>query len=393
MPFPYQRNLFALYFVKVAKWMNLVMPVIVLFYQSNGMTMQDIFTLQAVYSVTLMVLEIPTGYFADIAGRRTSILLGAILGFSGYLVYAVSGGFWEFMVAETILGVGMSLVSGADSAMLYDSLLAVKRDELYTRYEGRITSIGNFGEAFAGILGGLLASVTLRTPYYFQAAIAFAAIPAALFLIEPPVHGPIRKPALRDVFSIVRKVLHGDRKLFWNTMFSAVTGASTLTMAWFAQPYFSQIGLTVSWFGVAWAILNLSVGLTAIYAWRIEKRLGARVTVLLFTLLLLSGYLGLALLDSAAGLILLLLFYLARGLATPTLRNYINRITTSDIRATVLSVRNFVIRLLFAILGPFYGWITDKWGLSTALLSAGAIFAIMSGVSLYFFLKYKTYTS
>ncbi len=392
MPFSLQRNLTALYFIKVAKWMNLVMPVIVLFYQSNGMTMQDIFTLQAVYSVTLMVLEIPTGYFADIAGRRTSILLGAILGFSGYLVYAVSGGFWEFMVAETILGVGMSLVSGADSAMLYDSLLAAKRDDQYLRYEGRITSIGNFGEAFAGILGGLLASITLRTPYYFQAVIAFAAIPAALLLIEPPVHGPIRKPALRDVLDIVRKVLHGDRKLFWNTMFSAVTGASTLTMAWFAQPWFIRAGLTVSWFGVAWAILNLSVGITAIYAWKIEERLGAKGTVILFTLALAGGYAGLALTSSLAGFLILLIFYLARGLATPTLRTYINRITTSDIRATVLSVRNFVIRLLFAILGPFYGWITDKWGLSTALLSAGAIFALLSGVSMYFFLKYRTYS-
>lgn len=392
MPFSLQRNLTALYFVKVAKWMNLVMPVIVLFYKSNGMTMQDIFTLQAVYSVTLMALEIPTGYFADVAGRRISILLGSVLGFAGYLVYCISGGFWEFMVAETILGVGMSLVSGADSAMLYDSLLATRRGERYTRYEGRITSIGNFGEAFAGILGGLLATITLRTPYFFQAGVAFIAIPAALFLREPPVHGPIRKPTVRDVLHIVYKVLHGDRKLFWNTMFSAVTGASTLTMAWFAQPYFIQAGLTVSWFGVAWAILNLSVGITAIYAWKIEARLGAPATVILFTLALLGGYFGLAFFNPAVGLCLLLLFYLARGLATPTLRTYINRITTSDIRATVLSVRNFVIRLLFAVLGPFYGWATDRWGLSTALLAAGSIFALLSGISMFFFLRYKTYT-
>lgn len=367
------------------------MPIIVLFYQSNGMTMQDIFILQAVYSVTLMALEIPTGYFADIAGRRTSILIGAILGFAGYLLYSISGGFWEFMLAETILGLGMSLVSGADSAMLYDSLLAVKRNDKYTRYEGKITSVGNFGEAFAGIIGGVLATITLRTPYFFQAGVAFMAIPAALFLREPPVHGPIRKPALNDVLKIVYDVLHGNKKLFWNTMFSATTGVSTLTMAWFAQPYFSKIGLALSWFGIAWAFLNLSVGFAALYAWRIERRLGAPATVLIFTILLIGGYLGLALIDSMAGLLLLLLFYLARGLATPTLRNYINLITTSDIRATVLSVRNFVIRLLFAILGPLYGWLTDRWGLSTALLFAGITFAILSGISLFFFLRFRTY--
>jgi len=252
MSFSLSRNLTALYLIKVSKWLLLVMPVVVLFYKSNGMTMQDIFTLQAVYSVTLMVLEIPTGYFADFAGRRTSMLIGSVFGFTGFVIYSLSSGFWEFMVAETILGLGVSLVSGADSAMLYDSLASVGSSDKYTRYEGLISSLGNYAEAIAGIIGGLLAAISLRTPYYFQTGIAFLAIPAAIMLREPPVHGKIDKPGLRDVVEIIRNVMHGDRKLFWNTIFSAVTGVSTLTMAWFAQPFLISTGLRVSLFGVAW---------------------------------------------------------------------------------------------------------------------------------------------
>jgi MFS family permease len=391
MAFSLQRNLSALYLIKVAKWMNLVMPIIVLFYKSNGLTMQDIFTLQAIYSVTLMFLEIPTGYFADATSRKTSMVIGSIFGFAGFLIYSTSTGFWQFMVAEVILGVGMSLVSGADSAMLYDSLSSAGATNKYTRYEGRISSFGNFAEAAAGIIGGLIAAISLRTPYFFQTGIAFLAIPAAFLLREPPIHGNIVKPGLRDIASIIMKVMHGDRRLFWNTMFSAVTGVSTLTMAWFAQPFFIQSGLKVTLFGVAWAALNLSVGLVAFYAWRIESGLGPRRTVMLFTAILLTGYVGLSFAGMAAGFVLLLGFYMARGLATPTLRYYINKITSSDTRATVLSVRNFIIRALFALLAPLYGLITDRYGLSTALLLAGGIFSVLSGVSLFFFLRYKTY--
>ncbi|HOW32236.1 MAG TPA: MFS transporter, partial [Bacteroidales bacterium] len=104
--FNYRRNLFALYLIKVAKWMNLVMPVIVLFYKSNGMSMREVFQLQAVYSLTLMFFEIPTGYFADKAGRKTSILLGSLLGVTGYLIYSSSFGFWNLAVAEVALGIG-----------------------------------------------------------------------------------------------------------------------------------------------------------------------------------------------------------------------------------------------------------------------------------------------
>ena len=391
MVFSVKRNLTALYLVKIAKWMNLIMPVIVLFYKSNGLTMKDIFMLQSVYSLTLMTLEIPTGYFADKAGRKTSILIGATLGFSGYLVYSFSFGFWQFVIAEVILGVSQSLVSGADSAMLYDTLAVAKQNDKYTQLEGRITSIGNFGEAFAGIIGGLLAVSSLRTPFYVQTCVALIALPAALLLKEPPVKLHKIKPGIKEVGKIMYSVLHGDVKLKWNTFFSAITGAATLTMAWFAQPYFGQISLPVSMYGVVWALLNLSVGIAAVYAWRFEKRFGPSKTVIVFTLSLFSSYLLLTIMPGYSGLIVLLIFYLARGLATPTLRNYINIITPSDVRATVLSVRNFLIRLIFAVTGPLWGWITDKYSLQSAIISAGSIYGIFALISMFFFLKHKTY--
>jgi len=94
---------------------------------------------------------------------------------------------------------------------------------------------------------------------------------------------------------------------------------------------------------------------------------------------------------SYTGLIILLVFYLARGLATPTLHNYINLITTSEVRATVLSVRNFLIRLIFAVTGPIWGWITDKYSLQSAIFSAVIIYGLLALISLFFFSKHKTY--
>jgi MFS family permease len=391
MTFSVKRNLTALYLVKIAKWMNLIMPVIVLFYMSNKLTMKDIFLLQSIYSLTLMTLEIPTGYFADRAGRKSSILIGAILGFSGYLAYSFSFGFWQFVVAEVILGVSQSLISGADSAMLYDTLAAGKQNGRYTQLEGRVTSIGNFGEAFAGIIGGLLAVSSLRTPFYVQTCVALIAVPAALMLVEPPIKTIRMKAGLYEIKAIIFSVLHGNVKLKWNTFFSAVTGAATLTMAWFAQPYFAQIKIPVSLYGVLWAGLNLSVGLAAVYAWRFEKKFGAVKTVTIFTLAIFSSYLLLPIMPGLSGLGILLVFYLARGLATPTLRNYINLITTSEVRATVLSVRNFLIRLIFAVTGPVWGWITDKYSLQSAIMTAGITYGFFALISLYFFLKHKTY--
>lgn len=385
--FSIQKNITALYIIKIAKWMNFVMPVIVLFYNSNDMTMQDIFTLKAIYSFTLMFFEIPTGYFADVIGRRTSILLGTVLGVAGFLIYSFSFGFFQFVLAEIALGISMSLVSGADSAMLYDTLKAGNQQEKYIRIEGRISSAGNFGEALAGIIGGMIAVYSLRTPFFIQTAVSAMAIPAALMLREPKVFSKQFQTGFMHIPKIIKEALQINKKLKWTILLSSAIGASTLTMAWFAQPYFIMSGMEVAWFGVGWAVLNIAAGLGAFHAWRIEHKVGSKVMVIIIVAILATSFIAMSFAPLLPGFLILLIFYIFRGLATPTLRNYINNLTESGVRATVMSLRNFLIRLIFAVLGPFFGWLTDAYSLQTALMVTGILFGLISGITLLFFLK------
>jgi len=177
-----KQNILALYLIKLSKWFSLVMPIIVLFYEDHGLGLQDVFILKSVYSVAAVTLEIPSGYLADVWGRKKCLILGCILFFGGYLCYSFTSTFTAFLFAEILLGTGQTLVNGADSALLYDTTVRYKKEELYLRYEGRITMIGNFAEAIAGIFGGLLAAYSLRLPFYAQAFVAFIGI--AWILIE-----------------------------------------------------------------------------------------------------------------------------------------------------------------------------------------------------------------
>jgi len=251
-------------------------------------------------------------------------------------------------------------------------------EKRYTRFEGRITSLGNIAEAAAGILGGVLAGITLRAPYFAQSFVALIALPAALTLVEPTRQIPLMKASLREVFQIARFALFKDRPLRRNILFSAITGTATLTMAWFAQPFFEYSKIDIAWFGLLWTSLNLTVAFTSYNAHRIEQKLGQSRSIILIALMIPIGYLALSRFHTPYGLIILFLFYLVRGYATPVLKDYINRITASNIRATVLSVRNFTIRLLFALVGPLLGWIKDIYSLPQALTLAGIIFLVIS---------------
>jgi MFS family permease len=378
-------NITKLYLIKIAKWFMLYMPIVVPFYKANGLGMKDVMLLQGVYSVTIVILEIPSGYFADVLGRKSTLIIGAFMGFLGFLTYSLSFGFWGFLIAETVLGIGQSFVSGSDSALLYDSLLDMKREGDYIKFEGRITSIGNLAEAIAGTLGGLLAAVSVRYPYIAQTFIAFIAVPSALLLTEPSRHKRLLKMRFNDIFRVVRYSLIENKPLKRNIFFSSVIGTATLTMAWFVQPFFEHVHLSLHWYGLLWTALNLTVGIVAFIAYRIESRIGPVNSVVIIALLVPAGYITLYFFNSIYALSILFLFYIVRGFATPVLKDYINRMTGSEIRATVLSVRNFIIRLIFAAVGPFLGWYMDVYSLPQAMLLAGIIFLVVSGFLVYLF--------
>ena len=71
---------------------------------------------------------------------------------------------------------------------------------------------------------------------------------------------------------------------------------------------------------------------------------------------------------------MLFLFHAVRGVVHPILKEYINRDCESDVRATILSVRNFLIRINFAVAGPVLGWVVDHHSLKSAYWLAGGAY-------------------
>jgi len=386
----YRFNLYCLYLIKVSKWLMLVMPIVALFYNENGLTSFDIFFLQAIYSISVSVMEIPSGYMADIVGRKKTLVLGSILGALGYGIYSISYSFTGFLIAEIILGLGGSFISGADSAMLFDSLAALRQKHRYLQFEGRITSLGNFAETAAAICGGAIAGLLCyRAVYVSQAVIATLAIPAALLLLEPPREIIHSRPGLKHILLVCNTTLFKNKKLSSTILFSSVTGVATLCMAWSSQIYFVANGFTEVIITPLWVTLNLTVAMVAAFASETKKILGNRVSLLLIVFYIPTTYILLGLLGIIPALISLFLFYAVRGYATPVLKDLINMNCDSATRATVLSIRNMIIRFGFALLGPSIGIFSDVFTLSFAFILAGSfllILSILTGIRLHRYL-------
>ncbi len=386
-------NITKLYALLSTRSFMIVIPIITLYFQNHGLSLQQVFLLQVFFAIFLILIEVPSGYFADIFGRKKSLIIGAILGFIGWFVYWLSGDFSGFLLAEFFLALSTGFISGADSALLYDTLLTENAEKLYTKYEGRFLSLRTGTEAVAALLtGAMLLVMDFKELFFWQAIIMLLLIPIAISIKEPPQHKSTEKRP--GMLKIIKFVAHENKKLRYLNIFGAFLSASTLTMVWFSQPLWKSVGMPLVYFGIVWAFANLLVALSSFFAHKLDEWFSFKKLFTTLAFVPIALYALLAFTVSNSHLIpfyiivgITMLFWLFRGVYNPIIKDYINRETSSDIRATVLSVQSLFNSLIFSALSPFLGWVADLWSFSTAFYASALIFGIPAII--FFLLLYK----
>ncbi len=388
MPF---RNLTLLYFIKLSKWFMLYMPIGYLYFLENDFSQFEYLTLHAIYSGVIALLEVPTGYIADVWGRKNALVWGCLMGVLGFGVYSLSGNFVYFLLAEILLGIGQSLISGADSALLYDTLQERKQEKKYLKHEGYISALGNVAEVSAALFVSVFIFSTYRQYYYLQTLVALTGLIAAFFLVEPKSHQIKLLGSFKEVIRVVKTTLHSNKILRNLILFSSVIGFSSLSMAWLAQPIMEHIGIEKNHFGYWWAALNTLVAMGSLTAFWLAKRMKIIQSILFTGIPLSLLYFALVLDTKNAVLIPLALFFFFRGTAHPVLKSFINQHTPSEQRATVLSVRSLFIRLMFLMMGPLLGVVSEKISLQMGIVLCGITVTVPAVV--FFFLIRKQRSS
>ena len=366
-------NIKAVYALAFFHSFMVIVPVLVPFFNSKGLDLAEIFYLQALFAAVIVVLEAPSGYFADLFGRRTALVLGSAIHGLGYLYLNFADSLLQLAVFEITVGISMSLLSGADLAILYDSQAALKREE-NTEHSSGIAQLGftkSCAEGLGALSGGVLALYSFDIMVLAQSAIAWACLAIALCLVEPPVHCEDHDRGKLRLAEVLRRLFLEDALLRRVVVAIPLYSLATFHMAWLVQPYWEQQGLSLALFGILWFTQSLTVALGSKFGFYVERRLGAGGSLTLIGLLPVFGYFGVALAPPAVGIGLALLLFICRGLSQVILVNALNRRVPSRMRATANSLTSFMFRLAFIITGPAVGFLADSYGLGHALSLLG----------------------
>lgn len=350
-----------------------VMPAIVPVYRAAGLSATEIMGVQAVFSAAALVFEVPSGYVADVAGRRRALLGAMAAQAVAFSAYGLARSFWTFAAAEIVLAFGYALISGTASALLFDSLRAAGDEARYHRMESRAEALTRLGTAAAAILGGFLAAASLRLPFAVNVATAAAGFLIVRTVVEPPRARLAGHQPLRELLRVSADALR-DRRLQGAMVLSGALFTAGITSIW---GYFMRLtaeGVSVAAFGLYFALFQAASAAGAAASHRISALLGRRGSVLVLTIVP-ATLVACAVDGSWRPVLLSPLAAAAWGFSTPFLLEQLNRSIDSDRRATVLSVSGMLGRVLIVPVGPAFGWLSDR-------VSDRAAFGALAGITL-----------
>ena len=94
----------------------------VIFLTQKQFSMTDIGIVEALLHLSIVIFEIPTGILCDRFGRKRSLLIGNGLSIVYAILMLATDQIFFIGLALMSLGLGITFQSGAEEALLYDSL-------------------------------------------------------------------------------------------------------------------------------------------------------------------------------------------------------------------------------------------------------------------------------
>ncbi len=379
------RNIRLIYTHGILTSMLFLLPVVVPYYNSIGLSFRDFLIGEAVFSAVVLLAEVPSGWISDMWKRRSTLLLGGFFGVLGYTTLMLAEGFWQATAAQGIIGIAVALNSGTNTALLYDFLHEEGREDDYRHRDGQRHGISFYGMAVSCLAGAFLFTLHPKLPLFFDCLALIGAM-VAISMVREPVRfkKSTEKHMLHDMAQTVKYALSGHPEITGIILVSTVVMCTSKLMLWAQQPYYTMAGLPVIWFGVIMTASFILGGIAGQLSHRVEHWGGNRAA-----LALMAGTLAFACFALSAftavwlGILLFFTGTLTYAIGAPRINTAINARVGPERRATILSTASLMVHLLFIPTSIVVGIISEQGGIDSALAWMGGQLLLLAAIGLW----------
>lgn len=338
------------YGYKASRSLGPYLPVHVLYLLDQGYGLGFIALMQAVFSVVLLLTELPLGYVADRLGRRWALLAGSLFRVAGVAGYVVAAGPVQYLSLKVLTGISWALASGTEDAWLYRVLTAHDDPDAYVTVASRGRTALLLVSAVGAIAGGILYTIAPTIPFLLTAGLSLLSVPLLLSIPgtegadestskdtvpDPSYIEADSKYSVGEALDVLRRQLRRP-SIRWIVVYSILLFLIFDLSRTFEQPAMDAVGVSVTGIGFLYAGFKfVSAGAAAATNWLTEQ-LGVKRTLALGAPVLGIAYATTAVIPVAI-VPILFLYRGTRSVLLPVRNQYLNERLPEGGRATVLS--------------------------------------------------------
>jgi len=349
--------------------LELWLPTVALFLLDRGFSLTQYATVDAIWYVSTLVFEIPTGVITDRYGKKVSLLIAALSLSLSLFILALGGSFLSMVIAYVLWGFASSFESGTYDALIYDTLKQIDREEDYRKVMGQAKTLTILAGALGSAAAGWLGSIRLGLPIILTAAIALLLCPLVLLFKEPDV-AQVREPShLLHVKESIKYVCH-HRSIALLIVYSAILETAVWGLYIFYQPLLHSLGIPVVGTGFVYFLFRL-FGAGGAYLSDALYRVVGKVSIYFIPLCFVACVFSMGYAVSPWVLSFIFVIFFIEGSSYPILNDLLNKNLPSGKRATIISLGAVLACLMGTLVYPALGRIADASSLQTTFKMLG----------------------
>lgn len=379
----YNRRIFPLY--KGFGWDPLFYSAIIFLFltEVKGITPAKVMYAEAIYSLFLLLLQIPATIIIEKIGSRKALILGTTFATIQIIMMIFINNFTFLVIAYFMSAFGNAIKDIARNTLLYDSTKICNGKNSFANINAKGSSLSNALSAVTSICAGCLFVINPYIPLVLSSCISILAVIIAYRFEEVEIEKTKEttiSESVKDVKQCFKFIMKSKRlkSLF---LFTSIFGGVLMMISTYEKKLLTDLQVAPQYFGIIFAILTLVQSFSIVYQDKIhntfKNKTLAMISIPIFLSFIITGIVAKLNLNFSFTIIIVMfaffIHHFFRGPYWVLEDKYVTNFTTTNIRAKILSTSNLTKNVGEIVISFLGGLLLEFYSTSTAYLIIGMV--------------------